>query len=258
MYVKTFEETRVHEVQLPGARVIHHDYFGIPGVLAEGLHAYTVGLPDPDSIIPPHFHDVDQFQLVIEGRGRCGKQAWKPGAFYYSDAYASYGPIVASDGGLVIFTLRAAAASGQYEMPQSRHLIPGPAGKAKLGQFDIERSLPSEGVTQFELASRPDGVLVLGLQCAPGASLDNLPEPSSGGGQYIVVVNGSLIMEDRALPPFAVMFVSAGEDMPTFHAGPDGANIALFQFAKPSNRHGSDPTKLATRRVAEYAISGRG
>jgi hypothetical protein len=40
------------------------------------------------------------------------------------------------------------------------------------------------------------------------------------------------------------MRVEAGEPAPLLQAGPDGAEVLVMQFARPSERPGSDPSKL--------------
>jgi hypothetical protein len=57
-------------------------------------------------VIKPHFHSVDQYQVVVRGVARSGKHPMCSGDFHYADAYTSYGPIVAGEGGLAFFTLR--------------------------------------------------------------------------------------------------------------------------------------------------------
>src|SRR5215470_18719270 len=63
-------------------------------------------------IIPPHFHEVDQFQVVVDGRGTIGKHALEPVTVHYTDAYTPYGPITTVGDGMLFYTLRAQESNG--------------------------------------------------------------------------------------------------------------------------------------------------
>ena len=53
---------------------------------------------DPNSILTPHFHAVDQFQVVVAGSGAFGKVPVRPMTVHYAGAYTPYGPITTEDG----------------------------------------------------------------------------------------------------------------------------------------------------------------
>ena len=48
------------------------DYIGTPGTIEAGPQAFLVERPYAGARINPHFHDVDQFQIIIRGDGRIG------------------------------------------------------------------------------------------------------------------------------------------------------------------------------------------
>jgi hypothetical protein len=52
----------------------------------------------PGALTRPHFHQADQFQVVVAGRGMLGDHEFSDGAVQYTDAYSAYGPIVAEGG----------------------------------------------------------------------------------------------------------------------------------------------------------------
>ena len=60
----------------------------------------------PGAVTRPHFHQADQFQVVVAGRGMLGDHEFSDGAVHYTDAYSAYGPIVAGKSGIWWFTLR--------------------------------------------------------------------------------------------------------------------------------------------------------
>ncbi len=124
------------EIARDGGRALLRSYLGGAGQIVAGPQAVIVEMPDPGARIEPHFHDVDQFQIFIGGSGTIGAQPVRPVTFHYADAFTPYGPIVAGGDGIVWFTLRLAAASAVYSMPESRHLMQGKAGRIRAGNFE--------------------------------------------------------------------------------------------------------------------------
>src|SRR6056297_1868691 len=83
------------------------------GIYVEGNEVNDNGLPQgflveqpPEAITLPHFHEANQFQVFVEGRGRMGRHAAEPLTIQYANAHTPYGPIVASETGVKYFTLR--------------------------------------------------------------------------------------------------------------------------------------------------------
>src|SRR5215470_17255062 len=99
-------EAVVKEVVRPDGVGRQRNYLGAAGTIANGPQAFLVERPYANARIEPHFHDVDQFQVVVAGDGRMGKKPVAPVTFQYADAYTPYGPIVANGHGISFFTLR--------------------------------------------------------------------------------------------------------------------------------------------------------
>ena len=132
-------EAEVKEFQRKGGIGRRHDYIGTPGEIEDLPQAFLVVRPYANARIEPHFHDVDQFQIVVAGDGRIGKKAVRPITFQYADAFTPYGPIVARDDGISFFTLRNFASGGHWSMPGNKHNMPCRAGRnirpaARVGQ----------------------------------------------------------------------------------------------------------------------------
>ena len=97
-------------------RVEHHLYRRQPPYLAAErgrrqpttrctrLPFWSSGVRVP--LTRPHFHQADQFQVVVAGHGMLGDREFSDGAVHYTDAYSAYGPIVAGKSGIWWFTLR--------------------------------------------------------------------------------------------------------------------------------------------------------
>src|SRR5262245_61621249 len=81
----------------------------------------TLGQPDPGRVSNAHFHMRDQFQVIIDGKGRLGRHQLAPYCIHFSRAYTPYGPL-ASDphDPFTVFTLRAHYDPGSQRLPKER------------------------------------------------------------------------------------------------------------------------------------------
>ncbi len=237
-------EAEIREFQRKGGIGRRHDYIGTPGEIEDLPQAFLVVRPYANARIEPHFHDVDQFQIVVEGDGRIGKKEVRPITFQYADAFTPYGPIVSRDDGISFFTLRNFASGGHWSMPGNKHNMPCRAGRNIEGVFELGQ-VPLAGASFEDLMpSQPDGVRVTGIRLAADVEAGGIP---AEGGQYYLVCSGTILQDGKTLPQFSLMRVEAGEAPPALQAGPDGAEVLVVQFANPSQRIGSDPGQLAHR-----------
>jgi len=228
------------------------DYIGSPGLIDANPQAFLVDRLYPGARIPPHFHDIDQFQVVVDGDCSMGKKNAAPVTFQYADAYTPYGPIVGPEKGFAFFTLRQIASGGFFGMPGNRHNMPGRAGRNIAGHFDTDRPRPPVGATEREplMDAADDGVFAAGLRLGPGAVATG--PVSDGGGQYYLVCEGAATSDGKALERRSLIHIAPGETPPTFEAGAEGADILILQFGRPSARPGSDPAERATRDPDAY------
>lgn len=247
-------EAREIEVVRPEGIGRRLDYIGNPGLIDENPQAFLVDRLYPGARIDPHFHDIDQFQVVVEGSCTMGKKAAGPVTFQYADAYTPYGPIVGAPQGFAFFTLRPIASGGFFAMPGNRHNMKCRAGRNIAGQFDTDRARPEPGAVVREalMADQSDGVNALGIRLGAAAVAQGLD--TDAGGQYYLVCEGQVTHNDKVLPRRSVLYAAAGETPPTLQAGADGADVLVVQFARPSSRPGSDPQMLAARDPNAYMV----
>lgn len=228
------------------------DYIGSPGIIDERPQAFLVDRLYPGARIEPHFHDIDQFQVVVDGECTMGKKRTDPVSFQYADAYTPYGPIVGERVGFAFFTLRPIASGGFFAMPGNRHNMPGRAGRNIAGRFAMDGPKPGPGAFERQplTAAQPDGVMALGLRLGADACMTG--PASDGGGQYYLVCGGALEQQGKRLGHLSLIHVAPGDTPPLLQAGADGADVLVLQFARPSARPGSDPSQLAQRDPNAY------
>ena len=194
----------------------------------------------PESVLPPHFHPVDQYQVFVSGSGTLGKHTANGLAIHYADRHTAYGPITAGPHGVAYFTLRAktdgrgvflSKPGAREQLKPSRrrfHMVEGivlavPPVLAELAQPVTERLLGADG---------DGGPASFMLRVGAGGSMRG-PDPSHGGGQYYLVLTGSVRSGDAALPPWSLLWVSPGESAPALEAGPAGAEVMVLEFPVP-------------------------
>ena len=87
----------------------------------------------PGAVTRPHFHQADQFQVVVAGRGRLGEHEFSDGVVHYTGAYSAYGPIVAGKSGIWWFTLRNRWDPGARYMPAAQPALRRQTSKVGAG-----------------------------------------------------------------------------------------------------------------------------
>ncbi len=197
--------------------------------------AFLVNGP-PAYVIPPHFHEIDQFQIFVGGSATLGKHAVAPGSVHYADAYTPYGPITATGDGFNYLTLRPKSIIGYHEMPGGGPLLkPVNEARGRRGRMmvaDILPGLPERNARQA-LFDEDDGVAAYRLSAKPGA---DLPHPDVGhGGAYYVVLEGEITVDGQAYPPRSCIWVEEHETPPDMIAGGDGATVAFMSFARQTD-----------------------
>lgn len=187
-----------------------------------------------------HFHVVDQFQVFIAGSGTIGRDEVRLVTVHYADHHTGYGPLVAGAQGLSYLTLRSKTDAGlvylttpgvreKLKPTKRRHRVSEPVA---LSIDPVLRNRTELGVDTV-IAEQPgdDGMNVKVFRLGPSMTARS-PEPGEGGGQYLVVLNGSLILDGMAYTPFSVLFVRFDEPAPVLEAGEGGLELMVAQFPR--------------------------
>lgn len=192
---------------------------------------------DPRAIVHPHFHFVDQFQVVVDGEGTIGKRAITPIMAHFASGCTAYGPIIPGAQGLKYFTLRASADdTGAQFLPAARSKMRKDWPKRYVLADPVLPSSPEALRARREPAvdvvlQEPDGLAILMLRIPPGGQLA-APDPATGAGQSMVVAAGSILHRGKVLDRLSALFVTADEPPLTARAGPDGAELLVLQYPK--------------------------
>jgi hypothetical protein len=195
---------------------------------------------DPHAVVKPHFHQADQYQVVVQGGGRLGTHDVGTVAVHYTDAWSAYGPIVAADEGIAWFTLRNAWDSGARYMPGARDQLR--AARAQNFQHREATAAPMPIASAAELSrtdrpacinvieQTPDGMATWRYLVPAGASVRG-PDPGEGGGQFWIVLAGSASAGGPPLlPPNSCVFVPPNDGRLLMTAGDAGAEALCLQF----------------------------
>jgi len=184
-------------------------------------------------IIPGHFHAVDQFQIFVQGSARLGRFDLHPGSIHYTDAYTTYGPIIATDEGYEYFTLRPVSTTSYHQMPAEAKLLrevrhsSGSQRRMLMGELE-EAAEARPGVTP--IFTQPDGVGAYRLAAGPGEAL-SFPEEASHG-RFLLVIAGSAEAGGQLYRSKSCLWADEGEAFATIVAGNDGVVAVLAAFGR--------------------------
>jgi rubredoxin len=194
---------------------------------------------DPGDRSCTHFHAVDQFQILVAGKGRLGRHEVAPYYVHFARAYTPYGPLHADEQtGWTFMTLRTRYDPGAQRLPGALPILKQVTDRQPWQvTTPAPFPLPGAGVSLQDVPDVKDerGLFVNSLVMAPGTR-SGAPPPSNGDGQYVVVVKGSLFHEGRERPALTVVFVKADEDAFRIHAGPQGLEALILNFPRVAER----------------------
>ena len=178
---------------------------------------------DPDSEILPHYHEEDEFQVVVEGGGSFGRHPVQPITVHFAGSHTGYGPIRSGSRGLHYFSLRPRKDPGARFLPEwrdrmkkgpKRHILADPVSPGGAG-------------TRTVIEPQPDGIAAWMIYAPPGARIEP-PLPAPGAARYYLVVDGGVQWQGASLPALSTAF-AAGESFQPL-AGAEGASLLALQF----------------------------
>ncbi len=246
------ERNRVPRRTAKGGALWRRDYFGPAPSPADGnglAAIYTEPAPDevreaqafmieqePGTIVEPHFHYVDQFQLITAGEGFVGRHTVRQFSVHFAGAATGYGPITPGPEGLSYLTLRGSAdCTGAQFLPAALHKLPrGP--KRNVIVNDIAATLPGAETRPAKsklesYVSEPGGLGIALLRLA-AASSGTTTLPCKGAGQSIVVLTGKVRCRGADYGPLSVIFLPADQEPLELCADVNGSELVILQYPR--------------------------
>jgi hypothetical protein len=231
----TLEKARAerrHHILPNGTGYWRNGLIASPAEEAVSPQAFLVE-QDPGTVIEPHFHLENEFQVMVAGSGSLGRHAVEPVSVHYAGAHTGYGPITAGSDGLHYFTLRARMDSGAQFLPGARdkmqrvpkrHLLGNPLRPSHAPELSARREPEVVSILEPET----DGIAAWMLRVPAGRA--STPPVHPGGGRFLVVIGGMLELNGERLPRLSTAFMSAEESVPPLRAGSDGLEVLVLQF----------------------------
>ena len=237
----TYEQmlaTRKHMTLPNGTGVWKSYFFRTPEGGAPSPQAFLVE-QGANEVVLPHFHEQNQFQVIVHGGGSVGRREAAPITVHYAGAYTGYGPISSGEDGLWYLTLRPMMDNGPLYVHESRD-------KMKAGPKKHFQSAPIDTMPEVELAklaqpevqtinADPEGPTVEMLRVPP-QQRQTARGPEHGGGQFFFISGGSLLANGVAYPKWSCLWVANGDPALQFVAGTGGAEVLMLQ-CPPAEYH---------------------
>jgi len=225
-------EKRIHKEVTGGER--WNSYFMQPPKGTRLPQAFLVE-NTPHRMLRTHFHDVDQFQVIMSGGGTIGKHPVGLYSVHFARAHTPYGPITANEQGIAWLTLRARRdAEGAQFLPEKRELLEQATGRNpwQISQDPEFLAFDGESVLRALPGIQDDrGLAAYSLRLKPHVTVQ-APDPTGTGGQYLVVVGGSLVREGKEQRALTLGFVTPEDGPQTLTAGAEGLDVLVLNFPR--------------------------
>jgi len=207
------------------------------GEATDGPEAFLIEMSPRETILP-HCHEIDQFQVFLDGAGTFGKESSPPLAVHYADRYTGYGPIKAAAHGYSYFVMHVEKDPGaiyRHNPGYQERIKPGKK-RHRLVHGIVSSTMPVL-LGRNELALEPlfekddfaDGLGAFMLRLGPEMETAG-PATANTSGQFYLVVNGSLEWNNGTYPAWSTLFVAPDDRPLPVRAGADGLEALILQF----------------------------
>jgi hypothetical protein len=194
----------------------------------------------PGAVTRPHFHQADQFQVVVAGHGMLGDREFSDGTVHYTDAYSAYGPIVAGKSGIWWFTLRNRWDPGARYMPAEREVLNAARDRHPYWELTTD-PMPSALLSELceltiiscrRVLEAENGLAGWRYRIPPCTAILGRA-PSAGGGQFWLVLAGDAVVDGGdPLPANSCIFVGPEDPASAGTSGRVGAELLCLQFRR--------------------------
>lgn len=242
-----FDDVKNNQIRIEGnadrgtlGAALATDFFSTPDNAA-APHAALYEF-EPGRVSHPHFHIVDQFQVIVGGKGKMGRHDLTTYGVHFSRAYTPYGPFTCDAGtGLTCFVMHAHTKPDwrSQHLPQAQNQLMQVTDRQPW-QITFPVTFPGATSADVMLQEVPDGKDEHGLAAYTLSMKPNTkasaPDPSRGDGQYLVVIKGSLLHNNKEHKALALVFVESKEAPFQVHAGAEGLEAIVLNFPRPLTR----------------------
>jgi len=192
----------------------------------------------PGRTLGTHFHEVDQFQVVVRGTGTLAKHQLAPYGIHFARAFTPYGAIKNGADGLAFMTLRAHRDPGRAQfIPERRARLDEIADRKPWQVTAMAEFATSAGEGSLqEIPGMKDenGLSAWTLSLGPRAE-KVLPAVAKSDGQYVVVLEGALRADGAEHKGLSVVFVRPDEPAFRLVAGEEGLKAVVLNFPVPTH-----------------------
>lgn len=230
----TYEQmlaTRKHMVLPNGTSVWKSYYFRSPAGGAPSPQAFLVE-QGANEVVLPHFHEQNQFQVIVHGGGSVGRRVATPITVHYAGAYTGYGPISSGDDGLWYLTLRPMMDNGPLYVHESRDKMkPGPKKHFQSAPLETmpASSLAKLAQPEVQTINADDQGPTVAMLRVPPQQRQTAADPDRGGGQFFFVSGGSLLSNGVEYPKWSCLWVAPSDPALEFVAGASGAEVLMLE-----------------------------
>jgi hypothetical protein len=226
---RTLDDMQTYSYEGVDLRMVN--LFGSAFEVERGPQAFFSIFP-PHNVVDPHFHEVDQFQIVVRGSATLGKDLLDPITVHYTDGYTPYGPIVCGSEGLGFYNFRSRADLGAHFMPRSRAELHRRAGRAITVHIKPKQRPISDGVVITDsVPLHDDGLLVRQLIAGPNSAIGD--DEVEGSGRYQLILSGAMLVNEESLPADVCAWAAPGERLSGRVAGSGGLHLLELQLPTP-------------------------
>ena len=197
----------------------------------------------PGRVIGTHFHEVDQFQVVVHGSGTLGRHRLVPYGVHFARAYTPYGPLVSGDNGLGFITLRVHKdVGGGQPLPAARAKLANIVGREpwQVSEIPPFGEHPGSNILQLSKVKDDRGLAAFSVTLKPGEAM-SAPDASHTEGQYVIVTRGSMVHEYKEYRALSIALVRPVEAPMRLVAGADGLDALILNYPQLT------PASLAVR-----------
>lgn len=189
----------------------------------------------PYRVIAPHFHEVDQFQVIVSGGGVIGKHPLSINAVHFSRAHTPYGPLTGAEHGVGFLTLRAHWDPGaQYlHNPESKDKLVKVEGRKpwQVTEAPVFEGDADVNVHAFKEIKDERGLAAYSVKLKPGVTMAT-PDPAQTNGQYLIVTKGSLTYQGKEYKAISIAFTKPHEGSFPVVAGAEGVEALVLNFPR--------------------------